>query len=42
MSVKKVSGILTTQLYTRVNREKQREILSTVHPRNSIELAPNP
>jgi integrase/recombinase XerD len=30
------SSILTTQIYTHVNREKQKQILSTKHPRGDI------
>jgi integrase/recombinase XerD len=30
------SSILTTQIYTQVTVEKQRQILSTKHPRNGL------
>lgn len=33
------SSIVTTQIYTHVNREKQREILSLKHPRGNIRIA---
>jgi integrase/recombinase XerD len=32
------SSIMTTQIYTQVNRKKQEQILSQFHPRNSIHM----
>ncbi len=32
------SSIMTTQIYTHVNREKQREILGTMHPRGGFRV----
>lgn len=34
------SSILTTQIYTHVNRDKQRQILDTKHPRKEILILP--
>lgn len=32
------SSIQTTQIYTQVSTEKQRQILTTKHPRNKIQI----
>jgi integrase/recombinase XerD len=34
------SSIMTTQIYTQVNKEKQKEILATKHPRNNFTATP--
>lgn len=34
------SSILTTQIYTHVTREKQRQILNTKHPRKDLSIVP--
>ncbi len=35
------SSIMTTQIYTHVNKAKQKEILSTKHPRNNFTITPD-